>query len=91
MSLFHRRQGQMTNNEIYFFTATVNNFSRLLKNEDVKMLIVDSLSYLVKHKLATVYGFVLMPNHIHLIWKTLDNNGNETTVGSLQHINFKNT
>lgn len=82
MSLFHRRQGKMTNHEIYFFTVTINNFHCLLENDELKMLIINSLGYLVKNKLAMVYGFVIMPNHIHLIWKTLGNNGNETSVGS---------
>ena len=82
MSLFHRRQGQMINEEIYFFTATINKFQPLLDNDNMKMIVIDSLSYLVKNDLAVVYGFVIMPNHIHLIWKTLGNNGNETTVGS---------
>ncbi|MDQ8006224.1 MAG: transposase [Pedobacter sp.] len=82
MNLFHRRQGQMTNDVIYFFTATINNFYPLLNNDQIKTLIIDSLSHLVKNNLAVVYAFVIMPNHIHLIWKTLGNNGNETTVGS---------
>ena len=29
-----------------------------------------------------VYAFVLMPNHIHLIWKQLNKNGKETPQGS---------
>lgn len=72
----------MTNDEIFFFTATINKFQPLLDNDNMKMIVIDSLSYLVKNDLAIVYGFVIMPNHIHLIWKTLGNNGKETTVGS---------
>jgi REP element-mobilizing transposase RayT len=29
-----------------------------------------------------IYGFVIMPNHIHLLWKTLDKNRKENPAGS---------
>ncbi|MNK25628.1 Transposase IS200 like protein [compost metagenome] len=82
MSLFHRRQGQMDNDEIYFFTATINNFHPLLKDDNLKILVIESLRYLTVNELVKVYGFVIMPNHIHLLWKALKNNGKETPVGS---------
>ncbi|MFM8913347.1 MAG: transposase [Flammeovirgaceae bacterium] len=30
-----------------------------------------------------MFAFVIMPNHIHLIWRINENNGKETTQGSL--------
>jgi putative transposase len=82
MSLFHKRQGQMENEEIYFYTDTINGFYHLLKNDEIKAIIINSLKYLVENKLAVIYGYVIMPNHIHLIWKTLANQNKETVVGS---------
>jgi REP element-mobilizing transposase RayT len=56
-------------NYIYFFTATILNWQNLLKPDKYKQIICDSLNYLVKNNRVTVYGFVIMPNHIHIIWQ----------------------
>jgi len=34
-----------------------------------KNIIIDSLKFLVLNKRVLIYGFVLMPNHIHIIWQ----------------------
>ncbi len=52
-----------------FFTATIKDWILLLRNDKYKMIVIDSLSFLVKQKRIKVYGFVIMPNHIHLIWQ----------------------
>ena len=54
---------------IYFWTATINNWYKLLQETVVKQIIIDSLTYLTAKKKITVYGFVIMPNHVHLIWQ----------------------
>lgn len=64
-------------NQIYFYTATILNWKRLLKKDHYKDIIISSLTYLsAQHKIA-VYGFVIMPNHIHLVWEMLEKNGKE--------------
>jgi REP element-mobilizing transposase RayT len=40
------------------------------------------LEYLSNAGKIDVYAFVIMPNHIHLIWKTKELNGKETAQGS---------
>ncbi len=55
--------------DIYFTTATIKDWFPLLENDLYKKYITDSLSYLVKEKSVFVYAFVIMPNHIHLIWQ----------------------
>jgi putative transposase len=52
-----------------FFTATIYEWKPLLKNNKYKEIIVDSLSFLTKEKRANIYAFVIMSNHIHLIWQ----------------------
>ncbi len=47
-----------------------------------KETILDSLRTLSGKKLITVYAFVIMPNHIHLIWKLNNKNGKESAKGS---------
>ena len=67
---------------IYFYTVTINKWQHLLKEDALKLIIINSLKYLTEHKKIEVYGFVIMPNHIHIIWQTLDSNGKETPQGS---------
>ncbi len=55
-----------------FLTATILRWQHLLKDDSCKQIIVDSLEWLVTNKKCKVYAFVIMPNHIHLIWKILD-------------------
>ena len=52
-----------------FFTATILNWQNLLKPDKNKDIIVDSLRFLVNDRRILVQGFVLMINHIHLIWQ----------------------
>ena len=58
----------MRENNILFFTATIRKWNKLLNKDKYKDVIVDSLKYLVKIKKIYVYAFVIMPNHIHILW-----------------------
>jgi putative transposase len=55
----------------------------LLKPDKYKRMVLDSLSFLVHKNKIQVYGFVIMPNHIHIIWEFLDLNGKEMPHASL--------
>ena len=73
-------------NKIYFWTATIHKWIPLLDVTKSKQIVVDSLKYLSDKHLITIYGFVIMPNHIHLIWRQNNLNGKETPKGSfLKH------
>jgi len=52
-----------------FFTATILEWKPLVKQDKYKDIIIDSLSFLVQQNRVKVYSFVIMPNHIHLIWQ----------------------
>ncbi len=41
----------------------------LLKPDKYKEIIKESIRFIVEDKRAKVYGFVIMPNHLHLLWK----------------------
>ena len=43
---------------------------------------INYLKELSERKLIKVYAFVIMPNHVHLIWEQLKKNGKETPQGS---------
>jgi REP element-mobilizing transposase RayT len=54
---------------IAFYTATILEWKHLLKPDKYKQIIIDSFAFLAKEKRVKVYGFVVMNNHIHLLWK----------------------
>ena len=52
-----------------FFTATNLEWKKLLKPDKYKDMVIDSLRFLVKEKRIILYAFVIMDNHLHLIWQ----------------------
>ena len=76
------RKSYNTTNKIYFFTATIHKWLPLLAQENNQQLIIDYLKKLCDDGLLTVYAFVLMPNHVHIIWQQNKLNGKETPQGS---------
>lgn len=63
--------------KIYFWTAAIHKWKSLLYFPEQKELIINSLRYLHEKKLVTIYAYVIMPNHIHIIWKQNKKNGKE--------------
>jgi putative transposase len=55
-----------------FLTATILNWKHLLAHDQIKTIVVDSLQWLVQNKRCAVNAFVIMPNHIYLIYKIAD-------------------
>jgi putative transposase len=76
------RKSTMKMGEIYFWTATINNWQHLLKEDQFKDIIIQSLDNLSERRLIDVFAFTIMPNHIHLIWRINALNGKETAQGS---------
>jgi putative transposase len=54
-----------------FVTATILEWKKLLKPDKYKEIVIGSLKYLVENKRIKLYAFVIMDNHIHLIWQML--------------------
>jgi putative transposase len=55
-----------------FFTSTILDWKHLLKDDAYKQIIIDSLLFLKKEGSIVVNAFVIMPNHLHLIWQIQD-------------------
>ena len=55
----------------HYFTATIHNWDSLLKQDDYKDIIIDCLSFLVNDNRVEVNAFVIMSNHVHIIWQPL--------------------
>jgi REP element-mobilizing transposase RayT len=77
------RNSLMEFGKIYFWTATIHNWEKILLSDDFKETITGSLQYLSEQCLIDVFGFVIMPNHMHLIWRLNEMNGKEMPSGSL--------
>ena len=56
-------------NYIHFFTAVCTDWLSLLKTDECKNVVIRALQYRVKTKQMGLAGYVIMPNHIHLIWR----------------------
>ena len=52
-----------------FFTATILEWKPLLQQDNFKDIVINSLKFLVKDNRVEIFGFVIMKNHIHLIWR----------------------
>ncbi|MGI8952511.1 MAG: transposase [Chitinophagaceae bacterium] len=56
----------------HFTTATILEWKHLLKEDVYKEIIINSLRFLHNEESIVIYGFVIMPNHIHIIWQIQD-------------------
>ena len=77
----YKRKSYIQIGEVFFWTATINQWQKLLLENRYKEVVISSLAYLSNAGKIDVYAFVIMPNHIHLIWKTNEMNGKETAQG----------
>ncbi|MDP4284125.1 MAG: transposase [Bacteroidota bacterium] len=55
-----------------FLTTTIYNWNHLLREDCYKQIIINSFDWLYQNKKCTINCFVIMPNHIHLLWKISD-------------------
>jgi putative transposase len=82
----YKRKSYIQIGEIYFWTATINKWQRLLQKDIYKNVVISSLEHLSNAGKVDVFAFVIMPNHIHLIWRINEQNGKETAQTSfLKH------
>jgi|SRR6478735_387303 len=68
---------------IYYHTATINGWKHLMKEDQYKDIVISSFQHLVKNEFIRLYGYVIMPNHIHMIAEMLKKNRTEFPLGSM--------
>lgn len=51
------------------FTATCSNNRLLLRNDEHKQIVMDSLVFLTREKRIWLYGYAIMEDEFHLLWK----------------------
>jgi len=57
-------------NTVYFITMTVVGWIDIFTRKEQKLQIIDSLKYCQQNKGLEIYGWCLMPSHLHLICRT---------------------
>lgn len=63
----NRRVSDLT----FFVTMRLNTTRAMLSGEDAAPLVLDTLSFYRRRSEIEVYGFVIMPEHMHLVVKVL--------------------
>jgi putative transposase len=51
-----------------FITVTCLHWLPLLERDAIKDIFIASLANLVSRRIVSVFAFVIMPNHVHMIW-----------------------
>ncbi len=62
-------------NAAYFITMTIVEWIDIFARNEQKQLIIDSLQYCQKEKGLQIYGWCLMPSHLHLICRATKEEG----------------
>ena len=59
----------------YFTTLTINRYISVFKDfPDTICIILDSFNHLVDNEKVKIYSFVIMRDHIHIVWEMLNEN-----------------
>jgi len=69
--------------KLYFYTATIRHWIPILGQYHLEPIITESMEFLHIRECLKVYGFVIMPNHMHMIMEQVKPNGKETPISSL--------
>ncbi len=64
-------KSQCARHHAEFVTITCLYCHPLLKDDRIKQIIIDSLIYLTKNGRIRVFAFVIMSNHLHMVWQML--------------------
>lgn len=71
------RNSRMDYDEVYFQPDTIKDCKCLLSHDQYKKTLILSWRNLVSREFVFVYGFVIMPNHVPVIWEMKDPNSKE--------------
>jgi REP element-mobilizing transposase RayT len=64
----------------FYSTYTIIYWYRFFNNPKRVQVIYDAFDFMVKHRAVQIYSFVIMPNHIHVVWSF----GNKWDVKTVQ-------
>jgi putative transposase len=58
---------------LYFVTASIVKWTHIFKDREYVNIVLNSLEWLQSQKRILLFAFVIMPSHIHLIFKPIQN------------------
>jgi len=68
MALRGRLKFDKTGN-VYFITTTISHFENIFgQGEEYNLIIINSLKHQIKEHRVSLYAYVIMPTHIHLLF-----------------------
>ena len=62
----------INNEQPHFVTCTVINWLPIFGNPEIVNIILDSLRFLQEHNRITIYAYVIMEHHLHLVASSSD-------------------
>jgi REP element-mobilizing transposase RayT len=80
---FHNPEG------IYFISFAVVDWIDVFSRSDYKNIIIDSLHYCQKEKGMEIFAWCIMSNHIHLVFRSVQNQNPELLIGDLKRFTSK--
>lgn len=60
---------ELQKNHVQFFTAVCYDWLKLLESDEAKLIVIEALKFRVAQKQVKVGVYVIMPNHMHIIWR----------------------
>ena len=55
----------------YFTTFSINNHISVFKDfPETNLIIIESFNHLVNNSKMTIYSFIIMRNHVHIVWES---------------------
>ena len=63
----YKKQRNSDREQLFFITSTIKDWLEILLGEHKCRIITDSLQFCTNKYKASLIGYVIMPNHIHLI------------------------
>ena len=70
--------------DLYYSTFTILGWQNLLEAEKNKKVVLDSFSFLSTNNYVNIYAFVIMSNHLHVLWQILSPHRIDTIVHSFK-------
>ncbi len=70
---------------IYFTTLAIDNFINIFKDfPETNFILLESLNDLAERHIVKVFAFVIMRNHVHIVWQMQGNHHVDDAITSFK-------
>lgn len=84
-----KRQTPIIKNATYFITTTVTKFTPIFHEKELAKIIIDNLIFYTSQFNAKIHGFVIMPNHVHLLLSIGEKGNISQLIGRIKEFSAK--